>query len=717
MAFEQALIVTIVVAAFAMVRLIRKFDLAQRFYLLVVGAAVTLGLLALVRDDRFLGVLCMGMTALTVVLPGLLETLARAAFGAGYMRLAVGIAGLRALLMPGAGLERQQEILQGLALLEREGVDAALDHFHELAGGTEDGGELAIIHEQIVAMLFYGLRWSEGIAHYEGQFHPGYAAVRPALALGLLRAYGESGRLDTAAGLMRALEEGPLGSDPRAIAMLSQARVTFLAYAGEKATVVGVLQGEHLGTLGISRANGALLRGIAAARAGDSETAAFEFRKVSGLAAGPSDDRAVEASTALLAGPLEAGEELEPDLRAYAAAVGGRLRRFLVGTPSLQRHGPLLATPALILAQIAGYVAALWAGSSSTLGLLQVGALTPELWAAGSWARVTTAPFVHGDAIGLLLAGYAIWLGGPVIERLRGSAQLAVMALASGMAGCAAAVAYGAPRAAVVAGGNFLGFGVAFGALWLLLPRFSPGLAPRSRRTLAIPVILVLGACVLAAVPTFLSLDVLPVGLATACVVSVATLLGLPRQSPGWRRGIMVGSLGLMALSVAAGIAGVVREDVGRFLAGNRDSEVVMGNVTFKVSPHVSEVEAGTFPPVRVPVYAGLADRLAARTGTLVQLVVVSGAPKEGSALLHLDPDLGREASIVEREDVPETVRAISPDARFWQLRRNGEAVADLFERRVGEDAVLMVVAPPRAGYAEADLMATIWAEAGPHKP
>ena len=46
------------------------------------------------------------------------------------------------------------------------------------------------------------------------------------LALGLLRAYGESGRLETAAGLLRALEEGPVGGDPKTAELLGVTRPT-----------------------------------------------------------------------------------------------------------------------------------------------------------------------------------------------------------------------------------------------------------------------------------------------------------------------------------------------------------------------------------------------------------------------------------------------------------------------------------------------------------
>ena len=191
----------------------------------------------IVDGDRFLGLCAVGLCGLTVALPWLLERGARTAFGLGQPRWGVRMTGLRALLMPGAGLGRQQQILAGFGLLDRKGPAAALAHFRALLAEAEDPAELAMIHEQIVAMLLYDLRWSEATSHYESQFQPGYAALRPALVLGMLKALGELGRMREAGTLLRALEEGPLGQEPGAAELIGQARLTFLAYAGATTTV------------------------------------------------------------------------------------------------------------------------------------------------------------------------------------------------------------------------------------------------------------------------------------------------------------------------------------------------------------------------------------------------------------------------------------------------------------------------------------------------
>ena len=159
----------------------------------------------------------------------------------------------RAILMPGAGLGAQLPLLRGLAVLEREGVDAAVAYFRALAAATEDEEDLELIDEQIVSMLLYGERWAEGIEHYERRFRPRYAVHRPPLALGLVRAYGEAGRMDRAAGLLRWMEESPLAGDPHAAEVLGQARLTFLAFAGASRAVAWVAAHLVIRDTGIDR--------------------------------------------------------------------------------------------------------------------------------------------------------------------------------------------------------------------------------------------------------------------------------------------------------------------------------------------------------------------------------------------------------------------------------------------------------------------------------
>ena len=436
--YENLLVFAAILQSMTLLRLVRRRDPSQRLYTLVVLAELILATVAIVDNDRFLGLCAMGLCGLTVALPWLLERAARQAFGLGLPRWGVRMTGLRALLMPGAGLGRQQQILAGFALLDRKGPSAALAHFRALLAEAEDPAELAMIHEQIVAMLLYDLRWGEAVAHYESQFQPGYAALRPALALGMLKAFGELGRMREAATLLRALEEGPLGQEPGAAELVGQARLTFLAYAGAATTVDAAVAGERGKQLGLSPASAALLQATAAACAGD------DARARTILQALPTrlrrrDERAQAAARALqdrLPLPVPVHEP-GLDEQVLRAALGLR-EQTARGGRTAPRPGGVLVTSLLIAGMVAGFVVTLWQGFAG-VGLLRVGAFTPELWRAGSWGRLFTAPFVHADLLGLLLDAYSIWLAGHVLERILGRGRMGLAAIGGATAGLWAA--------------------------------------------------------------------------------------------------------------------------------------------------------------------------------------------------------------------------------------------------------------------------------------
>ena len=103
---EQLVLASAVIAGMAFVRLLRRFEVGQRGYMLIVGGVFLLAVGAVLQTDRFLGVVAVALTTLLVVMPWVLELAARTAFNRGRLTLAVRVAGLRATLMPGAGLGR-----------------------------------------------------------------------------------------------------------------------------------------------------------------------------------------------------------------------------------------------------------------------------------------------------------------------------------------------------------------------------------------------------------------------------------------------------------------------------------------------------------------------------------------------------------------------------------------------------------------------------------
>ncbi len=681
--FDEFLLLSTALVGMAFIRTARRTELRPRGYTWVLAGVLGLTLVAVVEGSRFIGVVAMALGALLVVLPWCLEWGARVAFARGMLRLAVGMAGLRSTLMLGAGLGRQQEILRGLAVLERHGVDRALVHFRSLAHDTEDGGELALINEQIVSMLLYGQRWDEGITHYEARFHPRYAAMRPALVLGLLRAYGEVGRLERAAALLRALEDGPVGNDPRALGLVSQARLTFLVYAGAASPVNAALEDSGRRLLGLSAASGALFRGIAAWRAGEPSRARNELQQVESLA-GRKDDRVVASARRAIG---ELGDppvvvdpfEVEDDLLPYVETVARRLGTFIRAAPDLQRSGMLLATPAVLIVMGLGYFALRWLDRGG-LGLLEVGAPTLEMLRGGDWSRLWTAGWVHGDPIGLLLDMYTVWLTGPLLERVLGSTRTVVAALLGAASAVWVATFVGAEPGAVLGGGSGAGAAIAAGAAYVLLSGRHPSLTGSARKRLLVPFVLVIVALAGSLIPGMLSVDASWAGLLAAVFVGV--VVAMPPALDSVRLASRGAAAALVLLS-GWSLAQVVGQDEVAALQRTRWTTVEVADERLALPASFESVtERRELPALPLPIQVGALDRLALRGGEVAQIVVVREPVDPATPdLLLLDPALDAELTLVAA-DPPEAF-AVAFEAEggdpehlvAHHLRRNGEAL------------------------------------------
>lgn len=717
---DEIAILTIVVLATTVLRQARGSDAAGRGYTLVVAAVLGLVVMALARDSAFLMFVGVALAVLLVVGPWLLEAMARWAFGRGMLQWAVRLASLRAMLMLGSGLSRQQGLLQGLALLEREGVDRAIAHFRGLAEATDDPAELALIHEQIVSMLLYGQRWDEGIAHYEARFPPRYAAVRPALALGLMRAYGESERLERAAWLLRALEEGPVGADPRSASLLSQARLTFLAYAGIVPPVEQALQDERRVLLGLSPASGALFAGIALLRAGQSEQARARLAQVERLAS-RREARVVDASHRALADAAKAAAvRLEPELGRYAELVARRLDVFLRAAPVLRRPGRLVATWGLMAALLVPYVILL-ARKGGGMALVQLGVLTPEALAAGEAWRVLSGVWAHADAVAVLLNLYALWLAAPMFERMFGAGRLLVAGLGGSTLGLLAAARLTGdvvPSDVAYGGAHLVAVAIVSGASWTALRLRLPGLAPRARRAVVVPLLFVFVAEALCLVPGVVALDVPIVGWFVALLVGLTVVI-LPA-----RAGAIVGTLGLpWALAIVFALGWAWRSDATQaYMAGAPRRIEIGGERRTLPRPFAAVTERADVAGLPLPLQPGAVDTLAVRRGDQVQLVAahLDAAPGPKSTVLFaVDPSLRHELTASVAEALPEAfAQALAaaggrPAAWRWvTLRRNGETVGHVVEPRLEGPGrrIALVVAPPTALAAAPEVYAQVLA-------
>jgi membrane associated rhomboid family serine protease len=159
------------------------------------------------------------------------------------------------------------------------------------------------------------------------------------------------------------------------------------------------------------------------------------------------------------------------------------------------------ATPdtyALLLINIGVFVLmAVAAGGSNDPGtLIAFGAKTNDLLRRGEWFRLVTPVFIHAGFFHLLLNSYALWMVGPQVEKLYGSARFLLIYLLSGVGGVAGSflgqMIFHRPDALSVGASGAI-FGL-FGALAVFVYKYRNELPPGFRRALGagvLPVIVI----------------------------------------------------------------------------------------------------------------------------------------------------------------------------------------------------------------------------------
>jgi rhomboid protease GluP len=126
--------------------------------------------------------------------------------------------------------------------------------------------------------------------------------------------------------------------------------------------------------------------------------------------------------------------------------------------------------------------------------LVAFGAKTNELLAEGEWFRLITPIFIHGGLLHLLSNSYAIWVIGPVAEKLYGSARFLLIYLLAGTGGVIGSFLGGlgySPRIPSVGASGAI-FGL-FGLLFVFGYRYRNELPSNFRRAVTtgmLPVIL-----------------------------------------------------------------------------------------------------------------------------------------------------------------------------------------------------------------------------------
>jgi rhomboid protease GluP len=118
--------------------------------------------------------------------------------------------------------------------------------------------------------------------------------------------------------------------------------------------------------------------------------------------------------------------------------------------------------------------------------LIAFGAKTNELlWDRGEWFRLLTPLFIHGGMVHIISNSYALWIVGPQVERLYGSARFLLIYLLAGIGGVVGSFAGSAmlgrdPRVpSVGASGSIFGL---FGVLAAFGYKYRHELPPAFRR-------------------------------------------------------------------------------------------------------------------------------------------------------------------------------------------------------------------------------------------
>lgn len=405
-----------------------------------------------------------GLVAATVLIliPVLCDSVARRAMASEHFRRAARAAAFKELVAPGRAATAQREFLAELAAVRAGQIDQVLHRLREQLLEV-DPEESVWLHERISTVLVFAGRHHDAALHYRthlGREHPGQ---HPALAVHMVRSYGETGDLGGALELERRLEQAALGGelrDPMGQAALVQAGLWLMAYAGEVG-LLGQMLATHIGQRlsrrlrrrleEVSRAH-VPLPGVAgapqgvAAGIGAAETARVAGGEEGGMpvaeAAGTRDEPEGAANEEPGERIIEAGrgtEGTEDTLRERIQDAGERLlgtMRTVMPSSSLLRSAPV--TLVLFVMNVAIYFALVRKGGvEDGYGLVRWGANFHVAVRAGEWWRLATALFLHDPqgVLHLLFNMTTLYLFGRHVEPLLGSVRYAVFYLAAGIAG------------------------------------------------------------------------------------------------------------------------------------------------------------------------------------------------------------------------------------------------------------------------------------------
>jgi membrane associated rhomboid family serine protease len=362
--------------------------------LVVADLAVLVFVMATHRQASLAGKVAASLAAVMVLAPRFIERLERSAFARDDLGAALRAAKLRELIVPGLGSTRRRRQIANLIEARQGSAAQVLRRLDEELAATRDPDDLTTLVLERATVLFMAGRFRECV-EAAAKLGAAWPTEHPVLGVYLVRAHAELGEVGEAIGVLEAIERGAAGRDPGALGLLTQARLTLLAFAGRQADVDRLLAGEA--------------RLLLSAQARDflHEVA----RDHAAVAVAP------ELATKLDGVATRAAESSRPLVRPRRAA------RVTLG---LLVAIAIASVPLLPLALF---------GRPSDVALVRWGALWRPAVTSGEWWRVLTAMFLHGGWDHLLVNAYALFMLGRFCEEVFGPLRYFVTYVFGGVAG------------------------------------------------------------------------------------------------------------------------------------------------------------------------------------------------------------------------------------------------------------------------------------------
>jgi membrane associated rhomboid family serine protease len=366
--------------------------------LMLLDFAVLCAVHATQQDGALVGKVATSLALVMVLVPRWLEGLERRALARDDLRLALRAAQARELVQPGRAATRRRRQLANLSEARAGGAANVVLRLKREIEAARVPVEAAMLHEELATTYFLAQQFADGVSVAERNLPVDWAGQHPTFGAYLIRAYGELGRPDAAAAVLRLVENGSAGHDPGALVLLTQARLTLLAFCGRAAELDRLLASEA-GLLVSPRAR-QFLHDVARDRAN-----------------------------------LTLPDELARLCDEVAA-------RAVAGAKPLvrQRRRPYV-TLALIAVNVALWIPSTkLAWDPSGADLIRWGALVRPAVRAGEWWRMCSAIFLHGGPEHIGFNMYALFILGRFCEDIFGSLRYFIVYVAGGLVGALASM-------------------------------------------------------------------------------------------------------------------------------------------------------------------------------------------------------------------------------------------------------------------------------------